>query len=533
MTDNDTKMNMLRRFAIGDILRRNAQRFPDKKALIFPSPTGEVIEYTWNEFNSSINRVANGLMALGIGKGDKVGIFSLNSFQFAILMFAPCKIGATVALVGAALRHKDLAFNIKHSDTKLLFVEDILTDSINEVLPDIKDVKLGYLGTTGSKGRPEGWLDFNELLNNYSDDEPEMDINIEDVATLSYTSGTEALPKGAMMTHGNLCNYMTTFFQWGILPSDVDLHVLPLFYTGGVGTFTAPLLMGQTVVLPHSADPEKMAELIKEYNISIMVLPPTLWVRLLQVPDIEEKVRSMRIGCTFGATIPEGMIRGWNKIAPQMSWISYYGQSETSCSGTVGHFRNLDEIPERDLSWVGKPVHDLEVRVVDENDKDVPVGEVGEILFRGPAVFKGYYKDAEKTDKVFAGGWLHSGDLGRMNEKGELFFVDRKKDMVKSGGENIATASVEYAISSHPKVAEVAAFGVPHPDWMEALTVVVTPIKNEILTEEEIIQYCKQNLPRFKVPKYVIIANDFPRNPTGKILKRELKRMYKDLASQK
>jgi fatty-acyl-CoA synthase len=287
------------------------------------------------------------------------------------------------------------------------------------------------------------------------------------------------------------------------------------------------------VVLPHSADPEKMAELIKEYNISIMVLPPTLWVRLLQVPDIEEKVRSMRIGCTFGATIPEGMIRGWNKIAPQMSWISYYGQSETSCSGTVGHFRNLDEIPERDLSWVGKPVHDLEVRVVDENDKDVPVGEVGEILFRGPAVFKGYYKDAEKTDKVFAGGWLHSGDLGRMNEKGELFFVDRKKDMVKSGGENIATASVEYAISSHPKVAEVAAFGVPHPDWMEALTVVVTPIKNEILTEEEIIQYCKQNLPRFMVPKYVFIVNDFPRTPTGKILKRELKRMYKDLASQK
>lgn len=366
----------------------------------------------------------------------------------------------------------------------------------------------------------------------YPDDEPEVDINIEDVATLTYTSGTEALPKGAMMTHGNLCNLMTTQLQWGISQSDVALHALPLFYTGGVGILTGSLLMGQTVVLSPSPDPEKMAELIKEYDVSFMVLPPTLWVRLLQVPDVEDKVRSMRIGLTFGATIPEGMIRGWNKIAPQMCWISYYGQSETSCSGTVGHFRALDEIPERDLGWVGKPVHDLEVRVVDEDNKDVPVGEAGEIVFRGPAVFKGYYKDAEKTDKAFAGGWLHSGDLGRINEKGDLFFVDRKKDMVKNGGENIATASVEYAISSHPKVAEVAAFGVPHPEWMEALTVVVTSVNNENVTEDEIIEYCKQNLPRFKIPKYVRVVDDFPRNPTGKILKRELRQRYKDLASQ-
>lgn len=533
MTDGKVKMNMLRRFAIGDILRRNAIRFPDKKAIIFSSPGGGIIEYTWKEFNSAVNRVANGLMALGIGKGDKVGIFSMNSLQFAILMFAPLKIGATVAPVSTAFRHKDLTFIIKHSDNKLLFVQDVLIDRINEVMPDIADVKLGYIGTTGTEHAPKGWLNFNELLNSYPDDEPEVEIDIEDVATLTYTSGTEALPKGAMMTHGNLYNLMATFVQWGALQSDVDLHVLPLFYTGGVGAFTASLSMGQTVVLPHAPDPEKMAELISEYKVSFMVVPPTLWVRLLQVPDVESKARSMRLGFTFGATIPEGMIRGWNKTAPQMSWISYYGQSETSCSGTVGHFRTLDEIPGGDLSWVGKPVHDLEVRVVDENDEDVPVGEAGEILFRGPAVFKGYYKDPEKTEQAFAGGWLHSGDLGRINETGDLFFVDRKKDMVKSGGENIATASVEYAISSHPKVAEVAAFGVPHPDWMEALTVAVTPIKNESITEEEIIQYCKQKLPGFKVPKYVRIIDDFPRNPTGKILKRELRQRYKDLASQK
>jgi fatty-acyl-CoA synthase len=528
----NVEMNMLRRLAVGDILRRNALRFPDKRALIFSSPAGEIIEYTWKEFNSAINRVANGLLALGIGKGDKVGVFSMNSFQFAVLMFAPCKIGAIVAPANAGLRHEELAFVIKHSDDKVLFVQDILVDRIKEIAPAIADVKLGYIGAVGGKGMPEGWVDFDELLDNSPDDEPKVDIDIDDVATLTYTSGTEALPKGAMMTHGNLCNLMTTLMQWGILPEDVELHALPLFYTGGVGILTAALLMGQTVVLAHSPDPASMAKLIQEYQVSLIVLPPTLWVRLLQVSGIEQKVSSMRVGLTFGATISEGMIRGWNRIAPQMSWISYYGQSETSCSGTVGHFKTVNEIPEGDLGWVGKPVHDLEVKIVDEEDRDVPAGQTGEIVFRGPAVFKGYYKDPKKTDEVFAGGWLHSGDLGRINESSDLFFVDRKKDMVKSGGENIATASVEYVVSSHPKVAEVAAFGVPHPDWMEALTVVVTTINNEAVAEEEIIQFCKQKLPGFKVPKYVRVVDEFPRNPTGKILKRELRKKYKDLASQ-
>lgn len=527
---DNIRMNMLRRVTVGDILRRNSIRYKKKKALICPLPTGSMIEYTWDEFNSLINRLANGLTALGIGKGDKVGIFSLNTPQVAFLMYALCKIGASIAPVNASFRGKDITFIVKHSEAKMLFVEDTLIEIVEQVLPDIKDVKMGYIRVTGKKEKPKEWLDFDELIGNYPDNEPEVEIDVDDVATLTYTSGTEASPKGAMMTHGNICNYMTTFFQWGILPNDICLHILPLFYTGGVGTFTAPLLMGQTVVLPHTPDPLKMAELMKECKVTFIVLPPTLWVRLLQVPGIENAAKSMRVGCTFGATIPEGMIRGWNKIAPQMSWISYYGQSETSCSGTVGFFKSINEVCEGDLAWVGKPVHDLEVRVVDENDKDVPVGKVGEILFRGPAVFKGYYKDEEKTAKVFAGGWLHSGDLGRMNKDGELFFVDRKKDMVKSGGENIPTAEIEYVVSSYPKVAEVAVFGVPHPEWMEALTVAVIPKAGENLTEDEILQHCRQILPRFKVPKYILIVDDFPRNATGKILKRELREIYKDLA---
>lgn len=530
MTDS-VSMNMLRRTTVGDIIRRNAIRHPNKNALIIPSSKGEIVEYTWSEFNDVINKVANGLQSLGIGKGDKVGLFSQNTAPFVFLTYAVGRIGATIAPISAALKDKDLIYLIQHSDAKILFVEDVLVPAVNKISSAIADVKLGYLHVNGSEKKPDGWVGFDELLNNHTEEEPEVIIDIEDVASLTYTSGTESAPKAVMMSHGNLTNYLTTFFQWGILPNDVCLHILPLFYTGGLGTFNAPMMMGQSVVLPHSLEPETIVKLMKDYKVTFIVLPPTLWIRLLQIPGIEEAAKSMRVGVTFGSSISEGMIKGWNKIAPQMNWVSFYGQSETSCSGTVGHFRNINEICENDLGWVGKPYHDLEVRVVDESNIDMPVGEVGEIVFRGPAVFKGYYKDEEKTRTVFDGGWLHTGDLGRMNADGELFFADRVKDMIKSGGENISSASVEYAISSHSKVAEVAAFGIPHPKWMEALVVAVLPIQGKSVMEDEIIKHCKENLPRFKVPKRIIFVEDFPRTASGKIMKRELRKKYNDFAS--
>jgi fatty-acyl-CoA synthase len=298
----------------------------------------------------------------------------------------------------------------------------------------------------------------------------------------------------------------------------------------GVGLF--PILMGATTVSTYSPDLARMVEMMAKYKTTYTVLTPTIYLRLFHTEGIKEAATSMRKFLTFGATIPERMITKGREIAPHIQWVSLYALSEPTCCGAVGLFKTINEIPEGDLGWVGKPAPSLEMRIVDDNNNDVPVGDVGELVFRGPVVMKEYYKQPELTAKVFDSGWFHTGDLGRLNKNGELFFVDRKKDMIKSGGENISTASVEYAISSYPKVSEVAVFGVPHPEWMEASVAAVIPIQNEYLAEEEIIQYCKQNLPRFKVPKYVLIVNDFPRNPTGKILKRELREQYKDIASQ-
>lgn len=519
--------NMLRRVALGDIIRRNATRHPGRPALVQAAAGRPRRSWSWAEFNMATNRVANGLRELGVGKGDKVGVLSLNSPEFVVLIFAVMKVGAVIAPVSAALRNDDLVYVIGHSDARIVFVQEPLLDVVAPVARALPQLRFGHIALSGARPVPQGWVDFQALLDHPDATEPEVEIDIDDVASLTFTSGTEAHPKGVMLTHGNLYHLKNTMFDWGIRPSDIALQVLPLFYTGGLGVMAGPLLMGQTLVLPESAEPPAVVQVMREQQASFIVLPPTLWIRLLrEVESLPDASLPLRIGVTFGATLSETMIKGWNRIHPQLQWVSFYGQSETACCGSVGLFRDYSEIPEGDLGWVGKPTDVLEIRIVDDADQEVPCGAIGEILFRGPAVFKGYYKDEARTQTAFRGGWLHSGDLGRINADGELFFVDRLKDMVKSGGENIASASVEYAVSAHPKVAEVAAFGIPDPEWMEALCLALTPAQGQSLTEEEILAFCRQTLPRFKQPKHVFIVEDFPRTASGKILKRELRQRY-------
>jgi fatty-acyl-CoA synthase len=535
MVTEKIKMNMLRRIAVGDLLRNHSKRFPDKLSFVWAPKEGEPTEYTYGELNRAVNRLANGLSSLGIEKGDCVGICSLNTRQIP-LVFAVAKIGAHITPVNPMLEKESFTYIVKQAEMKLLFIEDTFIDKFSKFLPEVPEVgKFGYIRISGNDV-PSDWVDIDELFNNYpNEEEPEVEIDGEDMLTLTYTSGTEAFPKGVVLTHSNwyaAAMAVQADSYKGIHEYDVMLESLPMFYTGGACVGIYPLLIGATVVKTYMPDTPRMVEMMKRYKTTYTVLPPTIYLRLLETPGIEEGAKSFRRLLSFGAPITEGMITGWNKIAPHVQWVSLYALSEPVCFGTVGLFKTIDDIPERDLGWVGIPAPNLEMRLVDDNDNEVPRGEIGEITFRGPTLLKEYYKDEEKTRKAFANGWFHTGDLGRLNERGELIFADRKKDMVKSGGENIPCASVEFVVSSHPKVAEVAAFGVSHPDWMEALTVAVKPMEGDTPTEEEIIQYCRERLPRFKVPKYVIIVDEFPRTATGKILKRELRKIYANLAFQ-
>ncbi len=535
MGRNPEENNLLRRFAIGDTFRRNARRLREKPALIFPSPGGAVVQYTWEELNTKVNRVAQGLLSLGIGKGDKVAVFSLNCPEFLFLIYGLAKIGASVSPVNVTFKEEEIKFVVRDSEAKMLFIEDTFIDRLKDVLPGLPGVRFGYFGVTGMKEKPAGWVDMAELLDRFSDEEPDVEIDGGDVATITYTSGTEALPKGVLLTHENYFAAAASVqaeHYLDVRQSDVGLQALPLFYTGGIAVATFSLMLGGTVILVYMPEVGTIAGLIRTHRVTYTVLPPTLYNRLLQVPDIETAAKSLRRCVSFGATIPGQMIAGWTRIAPHIAWISLYASSELTALGTAGHFRRMEDIPDGNMNWVGRPAPALEVRIVDMNDRDVPTGEAGEMVFRGPAIMKGYYRNEEKNQAVFAGGWFHSGDVGRMSATGDVFFIDRIKDMVKSGGENISSAAIEFFISTYPKVAECAAFGVPHPDWIEALAVAVVPKPGETIDEEALMAYCREKLPRFKVPKYILVVDDFPRNPTGKILKKELRRIYKDVAAR-
>jgi fatty-acyl-CoA synthase len=526
---------MLRRFAVGDVLRRHSQRFPDKLAFVWVPKTGEPVEYTYKALNRLVNKLANGLSFHGIKRGDGIAVLSLNTYQIPLTM-AVAKIGAYITPINPMLNTEAVTYILKQSEVKFLFVEDTFIDEIKTELSTFAGLTIGFIGISADKEIPPPWIDIKNMIEESPDQEPEVEIGGEDTLTLTYTSGTEAFPKGVVLTHLNwyaaIIGLQADSYK-GIRESDVNLESLPMFYTGGMCVGLYPLLVGGTVVNTYVPDPSRMVEMMARYKVSYVILPPTLYLRLLKVPGIGVAARSLRRCLSFGATIPEGMIAGWNEVAPHVQWVSLYGSSEPTCFGTVGLYKTVGDIPEKNLGWVGIPSPCLEMKIVDDDDREVPQGQIGEIVLRGPVVMKEYFKNEEKTKETFAGGWFHSGDLGRLGERGDLFFVDRKKDMIKSGGENIPTAEIELAVGSHSKVSEVAAFGVYHPEWMEALVVAVTPIEGETLTEDEILQHCRHFLPKFKVPKYVLIVSDFPRNPTGKILKRELRVIYKDLALQR
>jgi fatty-acyl-CoA synthase len=287
----------------------------------------------------------------------------------------------------------------------------------------------------------------------------------------------------------------------------------------------------------YTVDPKALLEDASKEGITYLIYPPTLFTGLLQlpVPNVDEylsKAFSTVKKClSFGANMPEAIARRWiERILPSAYWMNYYGQTELTPLGTTLQHADFLRKIEREAELgeaIGKPHVTVEAKLVDEDDDEVPVGEVGEIVVRSPSIMLGYYRMEEKTKEAFRNGWLHTGDLARVDEEGYYYFVDRKKDIVKTGGENVSTYEVEGLIFKHPKVADVAVIGLPDPHWGEAVTAVVVPRSGETIKEEEIIEFCKKNLAGYKVPKRVFIKQEIPKNPSGKILKKDLKAQYK------
>jgi fatty-acyl-CoA synthase len=389
---------------------------------------------------------------------------------------------------------------------------------------------------------PKGWIDFDELCSEkYPDTEPEIIINSDDVLTLMYTSGTEAMPKGVLNTHGNwYSSFMIGPVDLHAAEDDTVIDSIPLYHVAGQYLYFGALGIGARIVMHHEPSPIEILSLIQNEKVTFIVYPPTVYTNLLSLnmPNLKEFMgqafASVRKADVFGSPIAEASLKKLMDILPNVYWMDYYGQSELTPLGTTlqhpDFLRKLKEAREKygGAEPIGKPHYTVEMKIFDEDDNEVPPGTIGEMVARSPSVMLGYYKEEKKTNDIFRGGWLHTGDLGIMDEEGYFYFVDRKKDIVKSGGENVSTVEVEGVIFNHPKVADATVVGLPHARWVEAVTAFVVPKQGQTVTEEEILKYCKENLAGYKVPKKVVIVNSIPKNPSGKILKKVLRKDYQD-----
>ena len=516
---------MLGRATIGDQLRRHAQHTPAKAAIIYYGPGGTRSVISYADLNSRVNRVANALEGLGVGRGDVVAVMSRNSVDYMTVWFSALKLGAALTGLNFTFTEKEISYQVNHARPRVLMAEDIFCDRIDAAR------RAGSLGvvehfvrsSSGESEPVEGWLPFAALEAGGDAPEPDVEVHEDDIAMLVYTSGTTAFPKGVLISHRNYL--ISTTPAWTLAldlgPQVVWLFVMPFFTIAGLGSMTSIINCGATIVLAHTVDPAAAIRIIAAEKVTYMAQTPTFFLAMTTQPDFgDADLTALQRCITYGGTVPLHMITAWQEASPGITWGTYWGQSELSQLGTVGWFSSLSDIPGGDASWIGKPVPQLEIRVVDDDGGDT---EVGELICRSPSVMIGYLDDEDRTRDTFRGGWLHTEDIVRIDDDGNLFFVDRKKDMIKTGGMNVSSVEVERTLYGHDALMEVAVVGLPDDYWSEAVTAFVVPKAGQAPEPAEIIDHCRASLAGYKVPKAVHIVEALPKDTQGKILKRQLR----------
>ncbi|WP_194924054.1 fatty acyl-CoA synthetase [Catenulispora pinisilvae] len=513
--------SVARRNTLADLLRRTAAREPDKLGLVFGA-----VRQTFAELDATVNRAANALAARGIRRGDRVLMVAHNSHGFVVAYFALARLGAVSVPVNFMLGPDEIAYVIRHSGAVAVIAEDALADTADrawqaaDTAPALR-VAIG----SGAAAVPEGWLDFEAAYREAPAEEPDSAVTDDDPVQIMYTSGTESRPKGAVMSTRNLtAQYTSAIVSGGMSADDIEVHALPLYHCAQLHCFLTPdIQLGATSVVLPGADPAAILRTVEDEHATKLFCPPTVWIALLRHPDIDARdLSTLRKGYYGAAAMPVEILAELHRRLPDLRLYNFYGQTEMSPVATVLG----PEDQERKPGSAGRAALNVETRVVDEDGREVPRGEVGEIVHRGPHTMLGYWNDPERTAEAFRGGWFHSGDLGVMDDEGYLRVVDRKKDMIKTGGENVASREVEETVYQHPAVAEVAVFGVPDPYWIEMVCAAVVVKPGEHLAPDDVVAFCRARLAGFKTPKKVVIVAALPKNPSGKVLKRELRALH-------
>ncbi len=519
------RYNRVNRWVIADMVRRSAYHYPDKPALIFGDRT-----LTYAQLEAAANRTANALAGLGVQKYDRVAILAHNTLHHVLTWLGCCKLGAVYLAINYLLRGKDITYCINHSESKVFIVEDALYPLVAEVLGEMPTVKALVWSDQGAGQPPKDgrFLAFDTWMEKAPASEPDVLLHIEDPCQMTYTSGTESLPKGVIISNqALLAQYMGAIIDGGYAAADINVNALPIYHCAQRDVFMNPIFLSGGTNILMTPDIGQILATIDRYRANMFFAPPTVWIGILRHPEFDRHDLSCLTKCYYGASImPVEVLKELMARLPGCKVYNYYGQTELAPYHTI--LKAEDALAK--LGSAGMGGLNMETRLEDvENRPIADPGMPGEICGKGPHAMIMYFKDPDKTEAAMLGGWFHSGDIGVMDPDRYITVVDRKKDMIKTGGENVATREVEEAIYLDKRVQEVAVVGVPHPKWVEAVTAVVVPRAGETITEQEILALCQKELAPFKVPKKVLFVEALPKTPTGKILKRDMRQSYQGL----
>jgi len=493
---------------ISELLRTRVAQAPDK-VFLFSQADGR--QFTYSQFASAVNRAASLLAAHGIVKRDVVSLLLPNSVEYVIAYFACWQLGALAGPVNSLLKSQELAYVISNSEAKSLLVSSEFLPLIEPVRPDLTTLKAILL----FENEAEATQNFTGV------DENGPNLSADDEAIIIYTSGTTGKPKGCLLTHGNVIANARQISEWlGFSTDDRLLTMMPLFHMNAVSVTTmSALYAGASSVVSPKFSASRFWQTISDYQITSFGSVATMLSMLLTtypngVP-VGLTTKQLRFAMCGSAPVPAETIKRFEETFNCLV-IEGYGLSESTCRST---FNPPDK--RRRAGSCGLPIGN-EMRVVDDEDNDVPEGELGEILLRGENVLKGYYKNPEATATAFRNGWFHTGDIGYRDADGFYFIVDRKSDMIIRGGENIYPREIDEVLYQHPAVSAAAVIGVPNDLYGEEVAGFVVLREGSETTEEAMIEFCKAHLADYKCPKTIRFVKDIPKGPTGKLLKREL-----------
>ncbi len=534
------------RITVADALNRMAQKYPDKAALVFLD-----VRITYRQLNDMVNSFANALIDMGVKPGDKVAMLLPNMPQIVIASYGAWRTGAVVVMNNPLYTDTELEHQLKNSESTVLVTLDLLGPRMIALKPKtpVKKIVVAHIRdhlkfpkkqllpiVARDKHRdipptPDvfEWMD---IIKKYPATDPKLSVDFDSLASLQYTGGTTGVSKGVMLTHKNLSSNVQQINAW--FPDFVEgemvmLGVLPFFHSFGLTcVMNLTIWKAGTDVLIPRPEPKAILEAIHKHRINFYPAVPTIYVGLLNHPDLAKFDISSIKGCFSGAApLPVEVIKEFeSKTGSQI--CEGYGLSETSPVVTINPWGGKTKV-----GSIGLPIADTEIRIVDleEGTKDMPQGQPGEVIIRGPQVTSGYYKMPDETAKTVKDGWLFTGDIGTMDNDGYFYIVDRKKDMIIAGGYNIYPRDIDEVLFEHPKILEACAIGVPDSYRGETVKAFVVLKPGETMTAEEVMEYCKEKLAKYKVPTMVEFIDTLPKSGVGKILRKELRAM--ELAKMK